>query len=203
MKKFYLFTLIYLLFGLIANSQTITIKGTVTGADDGQTLPGVSVVIKGTNQGTATDVSGNFSLSVPGKSSVLVFSFIGYSSREVPVGNQTTINIELTPEARRLDEVVVTALGVKREKREIGYSSEKMDTDEILRSGTANVIGAIAGRSAGVQISQGDGVEGGSTRIVIRGNNNLARNTQPLILVDNVPLDNTPGIDHKGRVVQW
>jgi iron complex outermembrane receptor protein len=203
MKKFYLFTLIYLLFGLIANSQTIAIKGTVTGADDGQTLPGVSVVIKGTNQGTATDVSGNFSLSVPGKSSVLVFSFIGYSSREVPVGNQTTINIELTPEARRLDEVVVTALGVKREKREIGYSSEKMDTDEILRSGTANVIGAIAGRSAGVQISQGDGVEGGSTRIVIRGNNNLARNNQPLIVVDNVPLDNNPGLDNIGRGVDW
>jgi TonB-linked SusC/RagA family outer membrane protein len=92
---------------------------------------------------------------------------------------------------------------VKREKREIGYSSEKINTNEITRSSSPNVIGALAGRSAGVLVSQGDGVEGGSTRIVIRGNNNLAKNNQPLIVVDNVPLDNVSGLNDVGRGVDW
>lgn len=190
-------------FALQSQAQEFTVRGTVTAADDGQTLPGVSVVIKGTTRGTATDVEGRYELTVPSGSGVLVFSFMGFTSREVPVGGRRVIDVSLSPEAQRLDEVVVTALGVKREKREIGYSSEKISTDEIVRSGTANVLGALSGRSAGVQISQGDGVEGGSTRIVIRGNNNLSRNNQPLIVVDNVPLDNISGLDNIGRGVDW
>ncbi|MBK6964046.1 MAG: TonB-dependent receptor plug domain-containing protein [Bacteroidales bacterium] len=134
---------------------------------------------------------------------MLVFSFVGYTTLEVPVGSRLVIDAVLTPEAKRLEEVVVTALGVKREKREIGYSSEKINTDEVLRSNTSNVLGALTGRSAGVQVSTNDGVEGGSTRIVIRGNNNLARNNQPLIVVDNVPMDNNPGFDNVGRGVDW
>lgn len=203
MNRIVTISLLVLFSFIIIPAHAQTISGVVTGADDGQTLPGVSVQIKGTTQGTATDLDGKYILNVPGKSSVLIFSFIGYTTVEVPVGDRTVINIALRPEAQKLDEVVVTALGVKREKREIGYSSEKMNTDEIVRSGTTNVLGAIAGRSAGVQISQGDGVEGGSTRIVIRGNNNLARNNQPLIVVDNVPLDNNPGLDNIGRGVDW
>ncbi len=134
---------------------------------------------------------------------MLRFSFVGYTTVEVPVAGRKVIDVVLQPEARKLDEVVITALGVKREKREIGYSTEKINTDEVLRSGTSNVLGALSGRSAGVQISQSDGVDGGSTRIVIRGNNNLARNNQPLIVVDGVPMDNNPGFDNVGRGVDW
>ena len=102
-----------------------------------------------------------------------------------------------------LGEVVVTALGVKRQLREIGYSTQKIDVDIVAQSNTPNVLDAIAGRSAGVNISQGDGVDGGSTRITIRGNNNLSGNNQPLIVVDNVPMENSPGLQNIGRGTDW
>ncbi|MDY0026127.1 MAG: SusC/RagA family TonB-linked outer membrane protein [Lentimicrobium sp.] len=203
MKKIITFLLMSLFITLNIYAQQRQISGTVRSSDDGETLPGVSILIKGSSQGTATDVDGTYKLNIPSGPVVLVFSFVGYTPAEVEVGNRDVVDMELTPEARRLDEVVVTALGVKREKREIGYSSEKINTDEILRTGAPNVIGALSGRSAGVQISQGDGVDGGSTRITIRGNNNLARTNQPLIVVDNVPMENISGLDNIGRGVDW
>lgn len=203
MKRINLILLILISCAMSAVAQERTVTGTVTGSDDGLTLPGVSIVIKGTSLGTASDVNGNYKLNISGNNTVLIFSFIGYTTLEIPVGTRNVVNVALSPEARRLEEVVVTALGVKREKREIGYSSEKINSDEILRAGAPNVIGALSGRSAGVQISQGDGVDGGSTRIVIRGNNNLARTNQPLIVVDNVPMDNSSGLDNIGRGVDW
>lgn len=203
MTRIYTLALVLFLTALLTSAQAQFVTGVVTDASDGLSLPGVSILIKGTTQGTITDTQGKFRLQVADRSTVLVFSFLGYRKVEVAVNGQPVLDIALEPEARRLDEFVVTALGVKREKREIGYSSEKMNTNEILKSGTPNVISALSGRSAGVQISQGDGVEGGSTRIVIRGNNNLARNNQPLIVVDNIPLDNSPGLDNIGRGVDW
>ncbi|MFH1118533.1 MAG: SusC/RagA family TonB-linked outer membrane protein [Bacteroidota bacterium] len=203
MKRIVPIIIILLFTGLATLAQERTITGTITGADDGQTLPGVTVLVKGTRTGTASDAGGKYKLTVSGKSAVLVFSFVGYSKLEITVGDNTMVDAVLTPEAKRLDEFVVTALGVKREKREIGYSSEKINTDELTRANSGNVLGALSGRSAGVQISQGDGVEGGSTRIVIRGNNNLSRNNQPLIVVDNVPMDNTAGLESVGRGVDW
>ncbi len=202
MKRIIPFIALLLLFAGAATAQDRTITGTITGADDGQTLPGVTVLVKGTRTGTASDASGKYKLTVPGKTAVLVFSFVGYSKLEIPVGDKLVVDAVLTPEAKRLDEFVVTALGVKREKREIGYSSEKINTDELTRANSGNVLGALWA-SAGVQISQGDGVEGGSTRIMIRGNNNLSRNNQPLIVVDNVPMDNTAGLESVGRGVDW
>ncbi|MHC1775458.1 MAG: SusC/RagA family TonB-linked outer membrane protein [Lentimicrobium sp.] len=203
MKRIVTLTLLILATTLSVMAQERTLTGTITGADDGLTLPGVTVLVKGTGMGTATDVNGKYKVTVSEPSPVLVFSFVGFTTLEVPVGNRLVVDVVLTPEAKRLEEVVVTALGVKREKREIGYSSEKINTDEVLRSNTSNVLGALTGRSAGVQVSTNDGVEGGSTRIVIRGNNNLARNNQPLIVVDNVPMDNNPGFDNVGRGVDW
>ena len=114
-----LILLLFLTF-LITSIRAQTISGVVRGADDGQTLPGVSILIKGTSQGTATDVNGRYNIDVPGKQTVLIFSFIGYSTTELQVGNRATIDVLLAPEARRLEVVLVTALGVKREKREIG-----------------------------------------------------------------------------------
>ena len=203
MKKVLVFLSLSILISLTALAQSRTVTGTVTAYDDGSTLPGVTILIKGTSQGTTTNIDGNYSLPGVTETSVIVFTFIGFTPIEIAVGNQQIVNVALKPELQNLEEVVVTALGVKREKREIGYSSEKMDTEEITRSNTSNVLGAIAGRSAGVLVSQGDGVEGGSTRIVIRGNNNLAKNNQPLIVVDNVPLDNNPGLSNVGRGVDW
>ncbi len=204
MKKVLLPVFLFLAFTTAIFAQTRTLTGTVTVAGDGSTLPGVSVIIKGTTQGTITAVDGKFKLPGVTAASVIVFSFIGFTPVEVTVGEQSVVNVVMSAEAHTLDEFVVTALGVKRGKREIGYSSEKMNTTEITRSNTSNVISALSGRSAGVLVSQGDGVEGGSTRIVIRGNNNLGKkNNQPLIVVDNVPMDNVSGLNDVGRGVDW
>lgn len=203
MKKVLIFLISYLFVSGAVLAQIHAVTGTVTSQEDGSTLPGVTVMIKGTTRGAITAIDGKYLLGDVLPQSVIVFSFVGFTPVEITVGDQRTIDVSLKPAMVNLDEVVVTALGVKREKREIGYSSEKMDTKEITRSNSPNVISALTGRSAGVSVSQGDGVDGGSTRIVIRGNNNLAKNNQPLIVVDNVPMDNTSGLDNVGRGVDW
>ena len=203
MKKILLGFFVFCFFSFSAFAQVKTIKGKVISSDDDTGLPGVSVIIKGTSKGTSTDLDGNFSLDGVDASNVLVFSFIGFEDQEITVGSQNEINVSLVPSANDLNEVVVTALGVKRQKREIGYSTDKVETDVIVRSNSPNVVNAIIGRSAGVQVSQANGVEGGSTRVTIRGNNNLTGNNQPLIVVDNVPMDNAPGLTNIGRGTDW
>ncbi|HNX43405.1 MAG TPA: SusC/RagA family TonB-linked outer membrane protein [Bacteroidales bacterium] len=195
--------LLFLTFSLLTSAQQMAVTGTVTSSEDGSTLPGVSILIKGTSTGTTTDINGKYALSRLSSSNILVFSFLGYEKQEITVRNQSVINVVMKPAATRLEEVVVTALGVKRQKREIGYSTEKIETKQIANAGAPNIINALAGRSAGVMVSQGDGVDGGTTRITIRGNNNLGGNNEPLIVVDNVPLENTEGLTDIGRGVDW
>lgn len=166
-------------------------------------LPGVSVMIKGSVKGTISDVEGNYRIDGISAGDTLVFSYIGFERQQIAIGSQREIFIVMQPSAETLDEVVVTALGIKRQKRDIGYSTERIDAASVLQSNTPNVIGAIIGRAAGVQVSQGDGVEGGSTRITIRGNNSLTGSNQPLIVVDNVPMENTPGLTDIGRGEDW
>ncbi|NTV84193.1 MAG: TonB-dependent receptor plug domain-containing protein, partial [Bacteroidales bacterium] len=186
-----------------AFSQSKTIKGKVTSAEDNLAVPGATVLIKGTSRGTTTDISGNYSLPDVLPGDTLRFSFIGFEQDEIHVGERTVIDIVLKVSAKYLEEVVVTALGVKRQQREIGYSTERIESEMVVRSNSPNILNAIIGRVAGVQVSQGDGVEGGSTRITIRGNNTLDGKNQPLIVVDNVPLENIPGLDNIGRGVDW
>ena len=203
MKKI-LLSLAVLLFTVSAViAQERNISGRVTSPEDDLGMPGVTVVIKGSLKGVVTDMNGNFLLSGITNTDTLTFSYVGFEKQEIVIGIQKEINIIMQASAADLDEFVVTALGVKRQKREIGYSTEKIDKDVVVRSNAPNVINAIIGRSAGVQVSQGDGVEGGSTRITIRGNNNLSGNNQPLIVVDNVPMENTPGLTNIGRGVDW
>nr|NQU93739.1 TonB-dependent receptor plug domain-containing protein [Bacteroidota bacterium] len=183
--------------------QEITITGTVTSAEDGLSIPGVSIYVKSTLNGTISDFEGHYSLSGVQQSDTLVFRFLGFIEVMEAVNGRTLINIILAPEAQNLEEVVVTALGIKREKREIGYTTESFSGSELERSNAPNVINALSGRSAGVQVSEPDGVEGGTTRIVIRGNNNITGNNQPLIVVDGVPIENTPGLEEIGRGQDW
>ncbi len=203
MKNNLLIILGMLLLNFQALAQEKTVSGAVRSSAEQEALPGVTVLIEGTLTGTVTDIDGKYSLSGLTKESVLVFSFIGYQTENITVGNQTTINVDLTETASQLEEFVVTALGVTRQKREIGYSTEKIDSDVLTESRAPNVLNAIAGRAAGVQISQSDGVDGGTTRIVIRGNNNIGSDNQPLIVVDNMPLENLPGLTNIGRGVDW
>jgi iron complex outermembrane receptor protein len=203
MRRVILLFFLFLFLNSFSHAQMLNIAGTVTSTDDGSTIPGVSILIKGSTKGTTTDISGKFKLSGIDPAATLIVSCLGFDRIEVMVLGKTEFDIQLKSSVTRLDEFVVTALGVKRQKREIGYSTEKIDSDDITRASSPNVISAIVGRAAGVMVSQNDGVEGGSTRITIRGNNNLNGNNQPLIVVDNVPMENTPGLENVGRGVDW
>jgi iron complex outermembrane recepter protein len=186
-----------------AFSQLVTIKGKVTSEEDRQGIPGTSVLVKGTLNGTTTDADGNYVLPGVTSKDTIRFSYIGFEPLEVAVGNMTVIDVTLSVSVKELKEYVVTALGIKRQQREIGYSTERIEPEIVVRSNSPNVLNAIIGRVAGVQVSQSDGVEGGSTRIVIRGNNTLSGRNQPLIVVDNVPMENIPGLENIGRGVDW
>jgi TonB-linked SusC/RagA family outer membrane protein len=162
--------------------------GTVKSQANGETLPGATVVIKGTSTGTATDIDGKYSLEAePGD--VLVFSFIGMEDKEVSLGSNTTVDVQLKSGVT-MDEVVVTALGISREKRALGYAVDDLDGEELERSAEPNVIQALAGKAAGIQVTGSAGTPGASSKILIRGPSTFTGQNQPLIVVDGVPIDN-------------
>lgn len=169
----------------------ITITGKVLALDNKEGLPGVSVLIKGTQKGTTTDMNGDFSIVVPDSKTILVFSFVGYLSQEVVVGNRSLINISLAQDSKALEEVVVTALGIKRDKRALGYSIQELNGDDLSTAKEANVATTLSGKMAGVQVSRSSGGAGGSSKVIIRGNNSLVGNSQPLYVIDGIPMDNS------------
>ncbi len=175
--------------GMSLFAQDIQISGKVTSAEDGKVLPGVSVVVKGTTTGTTTNIDGEYSLSVP-PGATLVYSFIGMKTQEVPVGTQTTINAIMEADITGLEEVVVTALGISRDKKSLGYAVQKVDAEELNRVKNENVVNSLSGKVAGLQIKNNTNM-GGSSNIIIRGNSSLMGNNQALFIVDGVPVDNT------------
>ena len=187
---------VFCLFGFHHAQAQITVKGTVTEAKSGFPLPGANVVVKGTTNGISTDMDGKYSISVPGQSAILVFSYIGSVSKEVTVGSQTTINVSLTEDAEQLGEVVVTALGIKREKKAITYSAQNVDVDEISQARSLNVANSLSGKVAGLNFSTTSNGVGSSSRITLRGNRSLNGNNQPLYVVDGVPLSNGSRTDN-------
>ena len=171
--------------------QGITITGKVTSSEDGEGLPGVNVIVKSTNNGTVTDVKGNFSLEIPDRETILVFSSVGYTREEVSVGNQTIINIGLSPDIQALDEIVVTALGIEREKMALGYSIDKVKGEDLTNTPHENVLNSLFGKVSGVAISQMDGLVGSSVSMIIRGATSLNTDNQPLFVIDGVPVANS------------
>lgn len=170
------------------HQQSKTVKGTIID-NYGEPVIGANIVVKGTSVGTITNLDGEFTLDVPANA-ILVVSYIGYHSQEIPFAGQSQLNITLIEDTQALDEVVVTALGVKREKKALGYAMQEVKGDRLTETRDANVANALAGKVAGVQINQSSTGVGGSTRILIRGNNSIAGNNQPLVVVDGVPIDN-------------
>ena len=168
----------------------IEVKGKVV-SEENEPLPGVNVIIKGTSNGTVTDIDGTFSLSVPDENSILVFSFIGLVNLEVVVGNQSNIEVVMQEDSRQLSEVVVTALGIQREERSLGYSVQNINTNGIEEARETNFVNALQGKVAGVQIAGANGNIGGSSRILIRGASSVSGNNQPLFVVDGTPIDNS------------
>lgn len=189
MKRGLLLWLLVAISVVHAYAQTKLVSGKVTDAKDGSGLPGVSVGIKGTGKGALSANDGSYKLEVP-EGSVLVFSFIGYAPKEVPVGTESTINVSLGTDNKDLSEVVVTALGIKREKRTLGYTTQEVKGDDIVQSKEVNFLNGLQGKVAGVQISGSSGTAGAGTKIVIRGGASLTGNNQPLFVIDGVPISN-------------
>ncbi|SOD92968.1 TonB-linked outer membrane protein, SusC/RagA family [Spirosoma fluviale] len=162
--------------------------------ENGAGLPGVSVVIKEAQKGTTTGADGRFSLDIPDENAVLVFSFVGYKRQEVTVGNQSNLSVTLAPEASTLGEVVVTALGIAREKKALAYAVSEVKGSELTQARENNVANALTGKIAGVNATGMATGPGGSSRIIIRGNGSLNGNNQPLYVINGMPMDNsTPG----------
>lgn len=192
MKRFALFFAFLVFVGLpMLQAQTVQITGKVTNSEDGNAIPGVSVVVKGTTIGTTTDFDGKYSLNVPSTATSLVFSFVGLKSQEVAIGGRNSIEIVMETDVVGLEEVVVTALGISREKKSLGYTVQDVKADELNQTRTGNVITSLSGKVAGVSVASASGNMGGSTRITIRGVRSISGNNQPLFVVDGVPLDNS------------
>ncbi|MBI9057071.1 MAG: SusC/RagA family TonB-linked outer membrane protein [Labilibaculum sp.] len=184
MKKMIgLFVLLIFMGTQIVNAQSKQISGTVTSAEDGLGIPGVSVIIKGTTIGASTDIDGNYSLQADA-SDVLMYSFVGMITQEVTVGNKSVINVVMETESIGVDEVIVTGFGIKRQKRSVTYQTEKVDSEELMAGQQTAVAAALTGKVAGVQINiQNNGVKSES-QILLRGLRSISANNEALIVID-------------------
>ncbi|MCD4734589.1 MAG: TonB-dependent receptor plug domain-containing protein [Bacteroidales bacterium] len=179
----------FLLFGFVISSafaQERTVTGTITSEDEGS-LPGVTVQIQGTTQGTSTDFDGNYTIVVPGPDAVLIFSFIGYTPETVVVGNQSTIDMVLASETTVLDEIVVIGYGSVK-KKDVTGAVTSVKTDDFNRGVQISPSDLLQGKSAGVMITNSSGDPGANSNIRIRGNSSVRAGNDPLIVVDGVPL---------------
>jgi TonB-linked SusC/RagA family outer membrane protein len=171
-------------------AQTLQVKGNVSAATDQQPLAGASVSVKNTNNKTLADEKGNFEISAPQKS-VLIFSFIGYKTKEVDVASPSTfLGVSLEKGDNILEEVVVTALGISRQKKSLGYAVQELKSKDISEAKETNLVNALAGKIAGVNVTNSQG-DMGSSRIIIRGETSIDGQNQPLFVVDGVPVDNS------------
>jgi TonB-linked SusC/RagA family outer membrane protein len=191
MRKFTLFLVFLLFVGMQAALAQVEVKGTVLDAKDGIAIPGVSIVVKGTLTGTVTDINGKYLLSVPKGYNELIFSFVGMLTKEVKIDGKAVIDISMEEDVIGLEEVVVTALGITREKKALGYSVQDVKGSDIQTDGGGNVINQLSGRVAGVQVTSASGNMGGSSRVIIRGINSISGNNQPLYVVDGTIIDNS------------
>ncbi|MBS1915016.1 MAG: SusC/RagA family TonB-linked outer membrane protein [Bacteroidetes bacterium] len=180
-----------LFFNNISFAQNVaTVKGKVTDAQTSKPLAGVSVTIKGKPSGVSTNTDGDFSVAADSKT-VLVFSSVGYKSTEIVVGAQTTINVQLQPVSGQLTDVVVTALGIKREKRSLGYSVTTVAGSTLTEARETNFVNDLEGKVAGVNVSNVATGPGGSANVVIRGISDITGSNQPLYVIDGIPMQNT------------
>jgi len=172
----------------ISFAQEKTISGTVT--DESGALPGVSIVIKGSKKGIETDFDGKYSITAS-NGDVFVFRYLGYKTVEKTVGNSNTINVVLEVGGEVLDEIVITAFGIKRSEKALGYSVQSIKGDAMTEARESNLTNAISGKVAGVQVTGTSGSVGASSRIVLRGNSSITGNNEPLYVVDGVPISNS------------
>ncbi|TJZ60509.1 SusC/RagA family TonB-linked outer membrane protein [Sphingobacterium olei] len=189
-QKLLSFILVFTCLVGVSFAQNRQVSGKVTSAADGSPVSGASVAVIGATTATQTDGSGNYSLSVPANSTLL-FSYIGYTSQRVPVGNQTVLNVQLESDETSLDEVVVTALGIQRKSKSLTYGTESINPEDVLQNSEPDLLKSLQGKVAGVDIRTSQGTPGAATRFQVRGNASFIGDNQPLIIVDGVPFDNS------------
>ncbi len=182
----------FLSIDFINEAQAQDVSGTVVTEADGIPLPGVNVVIQGTDIGTVTDAEGNYEISVPSLQETLVFSFVGYQTEEIAIDGRTNIDVVMTSLAIVGEEMVVTAFGIERDARSLTYSTQDVDTRGITEARETNVMQSLQGRVGGMQITQAATGVGASTRVVLRGNRSISGDSQPLYVLDGVPIRGNP-----------
>ena len=188
-KLMLLMTCLFIGFGL-ASAQISRVTGTVTSEEDGLPVVGASILVKGTSVGTVTDLDGKFTLeNIPSSAKTLMISYIGMKTVEVEI--KPTVNVNLKPDTEVLDEVVVTAMGISRSEKTLGYSATTVKSDEIVTARTTNVANALSGKVAGLQVSSTSSDPGSVSNIVIRGFSSINGDNQPLYVVDGIPLQNS------------
>lgn len=196
MKRLALFLAFFAYIGLrLAMAQTVQITGTVTSSEDGQPLPGASVMVKGSNVGTTTNFDGKYTITVPADAKTLVVNFIGLKVQEVEIAGRTVVDVVLERDVQSLEEVVVTALGIKKSQKALGYSATTVNNDELTATNDRSALNSLQGKVAGVTISSASGAPGASTRVFLRGYSSLGRSNQPLFVVDGVPVNNSAVVD--------
>ncbi|SEA17902.1 TonB-linked outer membrane protein, SusC/RagA family [Pedobacter hartonius] len=189
MTKQLLICFVFLLFAIGANAQDKTVTGTVTSKADGLPLPGVTIRVRGVKQGTITNASGKFSLSVPQGSATVEISFIGYLMQAVTIPASNVINATLSEDSQQLEQVVVTALGITRKKNELPFAAQELKAEEITRTRDINLVNSLGGKVAGLDIKRSNAM-GGSTNVVIRGSKSITQGNQALFVIDGVPVSN-------------
>lgn len=192
-RLFQLLTVFLLLCSLppVLMAQQRTISGTIL-AENNNPLPGVTVTVKNTSRSTQTDANGRFTIQAA-TGETLAVSYVGYGAQEVKVGNSNTLTITMSPAEGSMSEVVVTAMGIKKERKALGYSVQEIKSDELLKSKDANLINSLNGKIAGLNITNSGGAPGSSASIIIRGGTSLERDNQPLFVIDGMPMDNSTG----------
>ncbi|NJM26930.1 MAG: hypothetical protein HC859_17115, partial [Bacteroidia bacterium] len=155
-----------------------TVSGSVVSAEDSAPIPGANILVKGTANGTITDANGEFTIEIPSANAVLVISFVGYNTQELALEGQTTVRITLETDARELSEVVVTALGIEKEKRDLGYAVQEIKGDQMSQARETNLVNGLSGKIAGVQVVGNPSGLGASARVPFRGERSLDINNK-------------------------
>ncbi|MDP2412946.1 SusC/RagA family TonB-linked outer membrane protein [Daejeonella sp.] len=200
MKKVYKLVVLLLLCQTYVFAQNISVTGKVTDSDN-LPLPAVSIKVSGSTQGTSTDANGSFTISVP-SNATLVFTYIGFASQTISVNGRTTLNVRLESDAKQLEGVIVTALGITKDQKVLSYATQKVNTDQFQKARELNIGKSLIGRVAGLDVAGTSSGLGGSTRVVLRGDRSITGNNQALIVIDGVPMDNSnysPGTGNGGR----
>ncbi|MBP6065146.1 MAG: carboxypeptidase-like regulatory domain-containing protein, partial [Bacteroides sp.] len=210
-RNYYLSLVLFTTFGLstpfssnaadnlsVLSSQSTQQAKKITGKaldSKGEPIIGASILVKGTSNGVITDLDGNFSLNAP-QGSTLVASYVGYTKKEILVGASTSYTVVLTEDTQALSEVVVTAMGIKKDRKALGYAVEDVKAEELMKNKQTNVINSLSGKIAGVNVTQASGAAGGGSQIILRGGTSASetRDNQPLFVVDGVIYDNSSSV---------